>query len=129
MWVGFGAYLAFLAWGPRLGRRAVWGAIVVALTAFACLPPLLSHDVYSYVDYARLGVLHGIDPYLHPPAAAPADPAFPHVEWQHTMSAYGPLFTLASYSLAWLPVAAAVHVLKALSAAAVLATAWLVARA
>ncbi len=128
MWAGFAAYLGALAWAPRLGRRLVWGAIGLALLAFAYLPPLLSHDVYSYVDYARLGVLHGIDPYVQGPAAAPSDPAFAHVEWRHTTSAYGPLFTLATYPLAWLSVGGAVYALKALSAAAVLATAWLVAR-
>jgi len=128
IWAGFLAYLAVLVWAPRLGRRLVWGAIVVLVTAFACLPPLLSHDVYSYVDYARLGVVHGLDPYLHPPTAAPADPAFAHVAWTETTSAYGPLFTLATYPLAWLPVGVAVYILKAISAAAVLATAALVAR-
>jgi alpha-1,6-mannosyltransferase len=101
---------------------------VLLIAAFACLPPLLSHDVYSYVDYARLGALHGLDPYLHPAAAAPGDPAFAHVTWPQTTSAYGPLFTLATYPLAWLPVGVAVYVLKAISAAAVLATAALVAR-
>jgi Glycosyltransferase family 87 len=106
----------------------IWSAIVLLVAAFACLPPLLSHDVYSYVDYARLGVLHGLDPYVHPPTAAPADPAFAHVTWAETTSAYGPLFTLATYPLAWLPVGAAVYTLKAISAAAVLATAALVAR-
>jgi len=128
MWAGFAAYLGVLARAPRLGRRTVWGAIVVLLLLFACLPPLLSHDVYSYVDYARLGVLHGLDPYVRGPAAAPADPAFAQVTWPHTASAYGPLFTLASYPLAWLPVGVAVHVLKAASALAVLATAAIVAR-
>jgi alpha-1,6-mannosyltransferase len=128
MWAGFLAYLGVLAWAPRLGRRTIWGAIVVLLALFACLPPLLSHDVYSYVDYARLGVLHGLDPYVHTPSAAPADPAFAHVTWTETTSAYGPLFTLATYPLAWLPVGAAVYVLKAASAAAVLRTAVLVAR-
>ena len=117
-----------LALAPRLDRRLVWGAIAVLLLAFACLPPLLSHDVYSYVDYARLGVLHGLDPYVHPPAAAPTDPAFAEVRWPDTTSAYSPLFTLATYPLAWLPVDAAVYVLKAASAVAVLATAALVAR-
>ena len=128
MWVGFGAYAGVLAWAPRLGRRLVWSAIVIAVVAFACLPPLLSHDVYSYVDYARLGALHGIDPYVHPPAALPTDPAFAHVTWPHTTSAYGPLFTLATYPLAALPVGAAVYVLKAISAGAVLGVAALVAR-
>ncbi|HEY6551097.1 MAG TPA: polyprenol phosphomannose-dependent alpha 1,6 mannosyltransferase MptB [Solirubrobacterales bacterium] len=113
---------------PRFGRRFIWSGIVLLVAAFACLPPLLSHDVYSYVDYARLGVLHNLDPYVHPPTAAPADPAFAHVTWTETTSAYGPLFTLVTYPLAWLPVGAAVYILKAISAAAVLATAALVAR-
>jgi hypothetical protein len=128
IWAGFLAYFAVLVWAPRLGRRLVWGAIVVLVAAFACLPPLLSHDVYSYIDYARLGIVHGLDPYVHPPAAAPADPAFAHVTWTETTSAYGPLFTFATYPLAWLSVGVAVYALKAASAAAVLATTALVAR-
>jgi alpha-1,6-mannosyltransferase len=102
--------------------------IIVLVALFACLPPLLSHDVYSYVDYARLAVRHGLDPYVHAPQTAPGDPALPHITWTETTSAYGPLFTLATYPLAWLSVDAAVFVLKAVSAAAVLAIAWLVAR-
>jgi alpha-1,6-mannosyltransferase len=128
MWTGFAAYLGALAAAPRLGRRIVWGAIAVAVSGFAVAPVLLSHDVYSYVDYARLGIVHGLDPYVHPPAAAPADPAFAQVAWPDTTSAYGPLFTLVTYPLAWLPVEAAVAVLKALAAASVLGLAALVAR-
>lgn len=128
MWAGFVAYLGVLAWAPRLGRRTIWTAIVLLLVLFACLPPLLSHDVYSYVDFARLGVLHGLDPYVHPPSSAPGDAAFAQVTWTETTSAYGPLFTLLTYPLAWLPVEAAIYVLKAASAAAVLAIAVLVAR-
>jgi Glycosyltransferase family 87 len=128
MWAGFAAYLGALALAPRLNRWLVWASIVLLVVLFACLPPLLSHDVYSYVDYARLAVRHGLDPYVHAPASAPADPAFSHVTWTETTSAYGPLFTLATYPLAWLPVGAAVYILKAASAAAVLAIACLVAR-
>jgi alpha-1,6-mannosyltransferase len=128
MWGGFAAYLAALALAPRLDRRLAWSAIAALVVLFACLPPLLSHDVYSYVDYARLAVRHGLDPYVHAPQRVPADPAFAHVTWTEATSAYGPLFTLATYPLAWLPVEAAVYVLKAASAVAVLATAYLVAR-
>lgn len=128
LWVDFAGYLAVVRWSGRLGRRVVWAAIVLLLVTFACLPPILSHDVYSYVDYARLGALHGTDPYLRGPAAAPTDPAFDHVAWPHTPSAYGPVFTLVTYPLAALPVGVAVSVLKAVSAAAVLAVAVLVSR-
>ena len=90
---------------------------------------ILSHDVYSYVDYARLGVLHGLDPYAHPPAAAAGDPAFAEVWWPWATSAYGPLFTLGTYPLAWLPLDAAVAVLKGVAALSVLGLAALVAKA
>jgi hypothetical protein len=113
---------------PRLGVRAVGSLIVVLVVAFACAPVLLSHDAFSYVDYARLGVRHGLDPYINAPEAAPADPAFAHVTWTETPSAYGPLFTVATYPLAWLPVWAAVAVLKAVAAASVLGLAWVVSR-
>lgn len=98
------------------------------IAGFAFAPVLLSHDVYSYVDYARLGVVHGLDPYVRPPAAAPFDPAYARVTWIDSTSAYGPLFTLATYPLAWLPVWLAVAALKASAALSVLGTAILVAR-
>jgi hypothetical protein len=108
--------------------KLLWAALVGLVIAFAAAPVLLSHDVYSYVDYARLGVVHGLDPYVHPPAAAPFDPAYARVTWIDATSAYGPLFTLATYPLAWLPVWWAVAALKATAAVAVLGIAILVAR-
>ncbi|HKB51152.1 MAG TPA: polyprenol phosphomannose-dependent alpha 1,6 mannosyltransferase MptB [Solirubrobacterales bacterium] len=102
--------------------------ILCLVAAFAVAPVLLSHDVYSYVDYARLGVAHGLNPYVHSPAAAPFDPAYARVTWIDVTSAYGPLFTLATYPLAWLPVAVAVAALKATAALSVLGIAVLVAR-
>ena len=111
-----------------MGRRLVWTAIAVALAGFAVAPVLLSHDVYSYLDYARLGVVHGLNPYIDPPAAAPADPAFAQVTWPDTTSAYGPLFTMLTYPLAWLPVGPAIAVLKGVAAASVLGLAAIVAR-
>ncbi len=128
MWVGFVAYLGVLVAAPSLGRRRLWALIVVLVAAFAIGPVLLSHDVYSYVDYARLGVVHGLDPYLQAPSAAPADPAFGHVTWTEATSAYGPLFTLSTYPLAWLPVGLAVAVLKVVAALSVLGLAALVGR-
>jgi len=128
MWAGFAGYLGFLAVAPRLGRRLVWGTILLLVAAFAVAPVLLSHDVYSYVDYARLGVRHGLDPYVHAPIAAPADPAYAEVTWTEATSAYGPLFTLLTYPLAWLPVELAVAVLKAVAALSVLGVAAVVSR-
>jgi hypothetical protein len=102
--------------------------MLVLIGAFAVAPVLLSHDVYSYVDYARLGVRHGLDPFVQPPFAAPGDPAFASVTWPDATSAYGPLFTLLTYPLAWLPVGVAVAALKAVAALSVLGLAALAAR-
>jgi alpha-1,6-mannosyltransferase len=128
VWAGFLAYLGVLVVAPRLGVRVVGALIVVAVVAFACAPVLLSHDAFSYVDYARLGAKHGLDPYVNAPEAAPTDPAFAHVTWTETPSAYGPLFTIATYPMAWLPVWAAVAILKAVAAISVLGLAWVVSR-
>ncbi len=128
MWAGFAAYIGVLVTAPRLGGSAIWAVIVVLVAGFAIGPVLLSHDVYSYVDYARLGVLHNLDPYVHPPYTEPADPAFAHVTWPEATSAYGPLFTLATYPLAWLPVGVAVATLKAVAALSVLGLAAIVGR-
>jgi alpha-1,6-mannosyltransferase len=117
-----------LATAPRLGARVVGAMILVAVLAFAFAPVLLSHDAFGYVDYARLGVRHGLDPYVNAPEAAPSDLAFAHVTWTETPSAYGPLFTLATYPLAWLPIWLAVAILKALAAISVLGLAWVVSR-
>lgn len=111
-------YLCLLATGAVLPRRAVLGAIAVVHVALLLAPPLLSSDVFSYIDYARLGALHGVDPYAHGPSAAPRDPAFALAGWKHAATAYGPLFTVASYPLAYLGLPLAVWCLKLVAACA-----------
>lgn len=112
------AYLGVLVLGTRLRARWIVGAIVALDAVFLLAPPLLSADVFNYVDYARLGALHHLDPYTAVPAAVPSDPVYPFVHWRATRSAYGPLFTLASYPLAWLGPGGAVWAFKGLAAAA-----------
>jgi alpha-1,6-mannosyltransferase len=115
-----GLYLVVLACSRAL---PAWVALpgVVALTAiFALAPPLLSTDIFNYIAYSRMGVLHGLNPYLHGAAAIPHDPSFPpsgHL-WNHTPSAYGPLFTLLSYALVPLGVGGELWALKGLTAVA-----------
>jgi hypothetical protein len=125
------AYLAVIALGVQLRARWLLGAVGVLHLAFLLAPPLLSTDVFNYIDYARLGALHGLDPYAHGPVAAPHDPAFTYTAWRHVGSAYGPLFTLGSYPLAHLGVAGALWSFKLLAAAASLgcvALVWRIAR-
>jgi Glycosyltransferase family 87 len=128
LWLAFLSYLAVLVAAPVLGGRLVWAAVAVLVLAFALAPPLLSQDVFSYVSYARLGAEHGLNPYLHAPAEVPSDPAFAHVGWRDTVSAYGPLFTLGTYPLGTVSVPVALWTLKALAALAVVGLAALCGR-
>jgi hypothetical protein len=123
MTLGYGAVIAL---GFELRARWLVGAIVVLHLAFLLAAPLLSTDVFNYIDYARLGALHGVDPYIHGPIASPSDPAFAHTAWRHMGSAYGPLFTIASYPSAHASVAGALWWFKVAAAASSLCCVGLV---
>jgi hypothetical protein len=123
----FACYLVALACVRRLSARFVFGAIAAAHLLFLLGPPLPLTDVFNYLTYARLGVEHGINPYVHSPAAWPADPAYGFATWHHLLSPYGPLFTLVSYALVPLGLPVSYWVLKVATMAAslgVLALTW-----
>lgn len=84
-----------------------WAIALVALLNLIVFagPILISTDVFSYLAYARMGVVHGIDPYTHGPVAiAGHDAVFYYVghSWLRVATAYGPIYTLLSYPLALL---------------------------
>jgi alpha-1,6-mannosyltransferase len=131
--VSTGAYAGLLALA-RKRPAAVPARAVIALMAVLNLivfvgPVLISTDVFSYIAYARMGVEHGLNPYLHGPAAIAGDPVFRYVGhvWRHTATAYGPIYTLLSYPLAPLGVVGALWGMKVvalLSSAGILALTW-----
>jgi hypothetical protein len=124
-----GAYLAVLGLADRLSPRVAWTGIVLAVMLFCLTPLFFSSDAFGYLFYDRLGLLHGLNPYLTPPVSVPHDAVFPYVYWRSATTPYGPLFTLASYPLALLSPPAALWLLKGLTGAAAIALAWLVSRA
>ena len=114
-------------------RTALILVAALQLIVFAG-PVLLSTDVFSYIAYARMGVEHGLNPYLHGPVTIAGDPVFKYVgeDWIHVATAYGPLYTLLSYPLAPLGVAGALWAMKVealLASAGTLALTWRCARA
>jgi hypothetical protein len=99
---------------PAISER--WAIVLVAalqVIVFAG-PVLVSTDVFSYIAYARMGVEHGLNPYLNGPVAIAGDPVFKYVgpDWIHVATAYGPLYTLLSYPLAPLGVVGALWGMK-----------------
>jgi hypothetical protein len=114
----FACYLVALACADRIPARLAIAAIGGLHVVFLLAPPLYSADVFGYIDYARLGAVHGLDPYSHGAAGAPGDAVTPFVRWHDVPSPYGVFFTVASYTLAPLSVALTLWVYKALAAIA-----------
>ena len=127
--VSAGAYAGLLALAGAVSKRAAIVLIgTLQLIVFAG-PILLSTDVFSYIAYARMGVVHGINPYLHGPLAIAQDPIYRYVgqDWKHVATAYGPLYTLLSYPLAPLGLTGALWGMKVaalLASAGTLALTW-----
>ena len=118
-----------LAWGDALGRRAVAGAIVLLHLIFLLAPPILTTDVFGYLDYGRLGAIHDLNPYAFGADSAPGDPIHPWVVWHELPSPYGPLFTIPTYGLAGIDFEVGLWLFKAAAALAGLGCVALVWRA
>jgi alpha-1,6-mannosyltransferase len=131
--VSSAAYAGLLAVAGTISKRWAIALIGVLHAIVFAGPILLSTDVFSYIAYARMGVEHGINPYLHGPIAIAHDPVYHYVgqDWKHVATAYGPLYTLISYPFAPLGVEGAVwgmKILAMLASAGTLALTWRCAR-
>jgi hypothetical protein len=71
-----------------------WAAMLLLAVIAVARAPMGSHDLWAYASYGRLLQHYHADPYHAVVAQFPGDPVFRLVggTWQHTPSAYGPLF-------------------------------------
>jgi hypothetical protein len=124
----FVSYAVVVAASGQLSARVVLMTIAALHALILLGPPLVSTDVFSYQAYARMGATYGTNPYLSGPHAIALDPIFPYIgfRWSYIPSVYGPAFTLFSYVLAPLSVAASVFAYKSIAAVASLALVALV---
>jgi hypothetical protein len=124
-----GGYLLVLLSTRTLPMWALGAAIVAAHVILLLGPPLISQDVFGYLGFARLGALHGLDPYTNFPVRISSDAVYPFLGWPYQHSPYGPLFTLGSYAIAPLGVAGGLWAFKALAVLCSLGSVALVGRA
>ncbi len=123
----YAGYLVALKQAPRLPARWVIAAIVAVHAIFLLSPPLALTDLFNYVNYGRMEVVHGLNPYTTIPILEPHDdPSFLLSNWHQLLSPYGPLFTLLTFAVVPLGVAASFWALKAVLAVASLGTILLV---
>ena len=121
------SYLAGLAYVPRLRSRWAIATVIAVHAIFFFSPPLALTDVFNYVNYGRMEVVHHLNPYTTIPILEPHnDPSYDLSNWHQLLSPYGPLFTIFTFVVVPLGVAASFWVLKGCLALASLATIWLV---
>ena len=110
------AYAVAVLCAARIRLGWIAAAVAVLHVVFLLAPPMLSTDVFNYVDVARLGGRYHLDPYVVSPAARRHDDVFVFVHWRHAVTDYGPLFTLGVRPLGRASVADAVWAFKGFAA-------------
>jgi hypothetical protein len=124
MYIG---YLVGLKYVPMLRARWAIGTVLAVHASFFLAPPLALTDVFNYVNYGRMEVVHHLNPYTTIPILEPHnDPSYYLSNWHQLLSPYGPLFTLMTFALVPLGVAASFWAIKAILAAVSLGTIFLV---
>ncbi len=123
----YAAYLVGLAYLPRLRARWTIAGIVAVHAIFFLAPPLALTDVFNYINYGRMEVVHHLNPYTSIPILEPhSDPSYVLSNWHQLLSPYGPLFTILTFAVVPIGVAASFWVIKGVLAVASLATIFLV---
>jgi hypothetical protein len=121
------SYVAALAYVPRLRSRWAIATVVAVHVVFFLSPPLALTDIFNYVNYGRMEIVHHLNPYTTIPILEPHnDPSYDLSNWHQLLSPYGPLFTMLTFLVVPLGVAATFWVLKGVLALAGLATLLLV---
>ena len=109
MLASYGVALAALRTLPiRLIVVTIVGANLILMLG----PPFQLTDTFNYLGYARLGGLHGMNPYTHVIGQEMHDPIYHFATWDNLHSPYGELFTALSYPLAFLPIPVAYWIVK-----------------
>jgi hypothetical protein len=113
----YASYLLALRYVPRMRLSARWtiAAIVAVHAIFFLSPPLALTDVFNYINYGRMEVVHHLNPYTIFPILEPhSDPSYALSNWHELLSPYGPLFTLLTFALVPLGVAGSFWAIKAI---------------
>jgi hypothetical protein len=109
------AYGVALAALRTLSMRMIAACIVAAHVLLVLAPPFQLTDMFNYLGYARLGGLHGLNPYTHVIGQEMYDPVYHYATWLNLHSPYGELFTALSYPLGLLPLPVAYWVVKVIT--------------
>ncbi len=66
------------------------------------VPVVTSSDVFSYIAYARIGVMYHLNPLTTWPASIIQDQIITYVYWVNQPSAYGPVWAIITCAMQWI---------------------------
>jgi hypothetical protein len=121
------SYLLVLRRSGAVPARWVIATLLAVHAIFILSPPLALTDLFNYVNYGRMEVVHHLNPYTTIPILEPHDdPSYALSNWHQLLSPYGPLFTMLTFAVVPLGVAGSFWALKVILAVTSLGTLLLV---
>ncbi len=91
----FVIYLAALRHLPgQISRRFIFRSSLIFGLLFALIPVVISPDVFSYIAYARIGILYHLNPLTTAPLSIHTDIVYRYTGWVDQPSAYGPTWII-----------------------------------
>ncbi|WP_322480330.1 hypothetical protein [Thermogemmatispora sp.] len=85
-----------------ISRRYVILSTAAFGLLYALIPVVTSPDLFSYLIYARMGVIYHLNPLTTLPTQIHYDAAYPYLYWIDQPSAYGPTWAAITCFLQWL---------------------------
>ena len=100
----FLVYLLALRYLPRyhVTYRSIFFSTLLIGCLYLLYPVVTSPDIFSYIGYARMGVIYHLNPLTTLPTAIANDPVYPQLYWNNQPSAYGPVWAGITSLLQWL---------------------------
>jgi hypothetical protein len=99
----FLVFLLALHYLPKLiSRRFLFTSTLFLGVLCLFIPVVTSSDIFSYIAYARIGVIYHLNPLTTWPDAIRSDPVISYIYWTKQPSAYGPVWTSVSCFFQWL---------------------------
>ena len=86
--------------GPPILRYIFFSTLLLGVP-YMLIPVVTSPDIFSYIAYARMGVVYHLNPLTTLPTAIRSDPVYVHIYWTTQPSAYGPTWVGISSLLQW----------------------------
>src|SRR6266849_4101498 len=101
--VVFLLYLFALRYLPKfISRNYLFTSTLVLGFLCILMPVLTSSDLFSYIAYARIGIIYHLDPLVTLPTAIHSDLIIPYVYWLYQPSAYGPVWAIITSFFQWI---------------------------